>query len=1276
MAEFEQLDIDVNNLLAKLAKVDSQIDKTIGKLEKLYAAGATNKSGVGTENAALASQKALRQEIINKINQANLQLSRGEVADARKNQALTEELRKLTTLGNLYAVISEQARKIGENVGTSSLKFTRLTDIAAQLKAQIDAINVSIKKGAGNLEFKASDAGIASAQASKANAAARQLEVQATNEALGAYDQLVAKYQLAQRTALNLAASETATAAQREAAALEAAKYANQLGMVANSVNQLGNRAEKGIPAMYSFQQILLETPNAALGMRTYVMSLSNNLPMFIMQMQTLAATQEAGSTKTLGWAGAFKVLKGSMGWISLAMVAISTILIVVANNWDKITAAIGRHNSEVSKAINVTGAYSEQLRDSDGETQKVYGKIVLLSAAFTRLRTDTTGAAKNQANYNGIIKLANDVFGDYYGKVTSLNGAMEMYQKHAGRMIQLTLNMAVATKQADTAASLVLARRGVEAELQHLGVTGQMLKDLDSYGVVANNRRIVFARRSAQQLLDITQGATDGTNKTKDLLVQWGDAYDAVIDKVNSQQSSGSIIGNLGLFDISGDKKRAIEAAVLLRENITRELTQTKRNLAASMDDLVDTTDKKTRKYSAQLQDFTKKMLNFDYAEKTLEYLKGYYSEIANDENSSYERRLQAKDLYERAARQQTLSASKKELADLTTKYLAEQEADNNKLVKNREKLAKGAKDVIAIQNAQSEDVLKVIDNFNNSYLTADAATQKELLNNTVSTIQARIAAIIDESAKTTGNEKAYLLARANNLKNYLGEVTKNALDLTTALQGVALESIKLSGTIEISEMEKFFELLDNAAQNTNAKREIAAIGRSIEELKTQIATMNFSEAAQFEAELNEKVAAQNLLIDEAAAKTLVLKTKTEEAKAVRDRLFSTEALNNLGIDTKAISEIEVLNKLYSENMIKREDYEQQMSDIIKRYQGANAEKLAEYANGAVTQQSALNKQILDLERELTSAQTEEQKTRLNAQKAILDEMAAQMKSAYENTLSMAKDFVKQELATITDITNTRKDNYIERLDAEQEAADESKRIQLEALSVEGLSASEKEANEKKKDEIERWYAAQQKVRDEEKKNAEKQAAAEANNLAIVQAGVDLAITLADIRAKQIDYATTRMATYAAIPGLSATAVPEAAAVFAPMYALAATTSAMKIAALSMKKFATGGRVDKDMLAIVGDAGKTEYGVTKEGKVFETPSTPTVMGLERDTIIYPDKAAFLAKYINPKVNRDISRASAISYKDDMASINKLMARIEKNTRKNTNKGLKYYEYI
>lgn len=79
------------------------------------------------------------------------------------------------------------------------------------------------------------------------------------------------------------------------------------------------------------------------------------------------------------------------------------------------------------------------------------------------------------------------------------------------------------------------------------------------------------------------------------------------------------------------------------------------------------------------------------------------------------------------------------------------------------------------------------------------------------------------------------------------------------------------------------------------------------------------------------------------------------------------------------------------------------------------------------------------------------------------------------------------------------------------------------------------------------------------------------------------------------------------------------AAGAFTPLYLGLALTSTALVAAQTIPAFATGGTMEKEGLAVLGDGGKNELFMSPSGKWGVSPAVPTLFNLEKGTKILPD---------------------------------------------------------
>jgi len=226
-----------------------------------------------------------------------------------------------------------------------------------------------------------------------------------------------------------------------------------------------------------------------------------------------------------------------------------------------------------------------------------------------------------------------------------------------------------------------------------------------------------------------------------------------------------------------------------------------------------------------------------------------------------------------------------------------------------------------------------------------------------------------------------------------------------------------------------------------------------------------------------------------------------------------------------------------------------------------------------------------------LTTA-TDAQKQSLQATIDVLEGSKVSNKSeetkdepTRKEQLEMAADYAMKYSQAITDLSGAVFDNQIANIDAEIEAT----RVKYDELFL--LAQGDAEQTRLLRIQENRDL---EKLEEKKKKVQRKQAIAEKAN-ALIAIAINTAIAVSKT------LATTGFLGIPLIPVLIGLGALQAAAVIAQ----------------PLPKFAQGGVMGKDGLAVVGDGGRQEVIRTPDGNISLTPNTDTVVGLQKGTEIF-----------------------------------------------------------
>lgn len=180
----------------------------------------------------------------------------------------------------------------------------------------------------------------------------REREIQLTLQSNNAYLQLVKQYEQARLKALALAAAHGSTNAQ----VIKQIELMNSLRQRLDGVHKtvgLTRREQLGYNAVtMQFNQLLRETPNAAISMQTFVISLSNNMGYFI---EAVSNARKSGQS--------FRTILGSLGRSLFGVVGIASLVVVAIT-------ALGRAWSKAREEADKFKKAIDQINESSKENE------------------------------------------------------------------------------------------------------------------------------------------------------------------------------------------------------------------------------------------------------------------------------------------------------------------------------------------------------------------------------------------------------------------------------------------------------------------------------------------------------------------------------------------------------------------------------------------------------------------------------------------------------------------------------------------------------------------------------------------------------------------------------------------------------------------------------------------------------------------------------------------------------------------------------------------
>jgi hypothetical protein len=347
-----------------------------------------------------------------------------------------------------------------------------------------------------------------------------------------------------------------------------------------------------------------------------------------------------------------------------------------------------------------------------------------------------------------------------------------------------------------------------------------------------------------------------------------------------------------------------------------------------------------------------------------------------------------------------------------------------------------------------------------------------------------------------------------------------------------------------------------------------------------------------------------QDLLEDEAAIELAINKHSDTEIKATRSKLESDKL--KIAYDaTKALEKIEADNNKRLKDLSKEHNF-----DVVAEY-GGTYKELHKLLEKHFKDQEDSEKDALDKEKEYL-------KKRKDAFQKLGEELTALAFELADAQYQKEEDAIQGQI----DALEKRKQKEIEV--ANQSILNSQQRADAIAV-IEARAQAEREALEKR----------QRKIQEE-------------------RAKFEKAHSIADIIQSTV---------VAVVSALGAKPWTPANIALAAIVGAIGAAQIAKVIATPIPHYATGTEDHKGGLAVVGDAGVSEYVQTPDGKIHQTPSRATVVNLPAHSKVWKDEMAMMNAIANHHMTASLSvkqRNQLFQDKNITTSIGKMESSVVK----------------
>lgn len=1293
----EIIRLDTDPAIASLKRFTRELDLTVKNVDKFFA-DINNNSGINKN--AFSFEVGNFQAQFNELKKIEQQFNRVASGGGGNYTQLSQKIKQFRQV--LQGTVNYQKRANSELAQQERqlAQEKKKQDLADKQALQTKELNYQAQQREVFYTTQLNGVLANNTTMIENNTQMRNLANTASSLQSSEYDKLIAKHQLLTRAIQEEVIINGKNSANVKAMQNELGGLTNQLVDIANATNNWAGKTEKGIPAAYSLQQILLETPNAALGARTYIMSLSNNLPMFVMQMQQ--AAKASGSFKS-----ALALLKGAISPISILMVVLSTASILLVNNWDKIAAIFDKSAKSAKKLaddlLGLTGRIKD-LNNADlnsiSERQKGLADIIRIQQQYIEIKNNDLLTEQQRAS--AIQKLLKDT--NSLRKQLGLSDikTLKDYEEQANNTFatyRQQLNLSATSEQHLNNVVVGITRLSdFRDAISRLKEAGNEVENI-SLGMENFIRSIDLGFSSEnldKYMLSIENGKptiSEFFKENKLAAENFEKAVNAALFAINTDSSRMTIDNISYLKSLSGLSKEAYNIVSLLskqqQQELKRELELWKNSndttrmaaiLAGAYGNQIDRNtklfeeqyqvlfniDEETERATKALRDYILQMQSLSIGDNQLKQLEDYWRSIADAEQNSLQQRSIAYGQWQKTRLIQIRKANIDEFDEIKKSFadrLAEIEKNS---LQNRKRAEQDIPEQVNIINKSFEEIEKVLNSKGSRGI----------------------------SSMMFGLDEADQIMLQNAIDMYLQRLNQFRTDQQAILDGFNRDGEQFRLRLAVSGIRKEIENLNREFQEAESQEELNKINRSIGDIENRFKGFNFLPFMRGFEETSITVRENRLELERLNEDIKLSTNEFNLLKEAQDKLAKSITLE-LGLEGQAgdafTSKMTKTMSDYETGQINRIEYEKRIADAIQN----TGKILSIQANASLNEYNSIGDEMISKAQEVGLKTTEMAKVSAQQFEKLLREWTSMYNRLESDTIDMAINSVSNALDHISEMIDINLENQIRLMDKEQEIADrrlenlkrqneariavgqtdeelaeKSREYLIETMGLEDEAFLRELTNDEMLQMVESANEADREERELKKQQLEEEAARKQLEIDKAQATADYGIAMGELM--------MRVALMAAMAGSqtgigAVVSVPAMLALGATLAAMLTANYGMKMSALNAKKFAEGGTVDSNMVAWVGDAFKHEYGVTKSGDIFRTPDKPTLTSLEGGTVIYKDLNTFLKEFINPRVNDEIMSYGETTYFGQFKEIGKHLKRIEHNTRSHNFSSKKYY---
>lgn len=394
-SDFVESDESVAKLIALLQKLEVVYQKMLNTVRS--EAASTKEATLGLSGATEQQQASLRALAVE--------------ADKLAKAEVGVKVAKSEVMGQIMRLREEQKKYLAEQklyIQQTSEQEKAILMLKDAQQLATERAKLSVKASSQN---SAEIANLTLAQ--KRLATEKKLQAQLNSSEVGSYNQLSAQYSINKVKLDNMSLATIHGTEAGKALLAETMQLYTAMDNMQQSTGKfalnVGNYNKRINGMSVATQQIVRELPSLSMGINTFILAISNNIPMLMDQIRLMEKANALAKKNGTATTSVFKTLLGSLFSWQTALIVGITLLATYGKDileWTKDMFSAGGAASFAAKQLEV---YNESLKKSREEQKGQRAELVMLIQATqdnTRSMEDRLSAAyKLKATYKDTLK-------------------------------------------------------------------------------------------------------------------------------------------------------------------------------------------------------------------------------------------------------------------------------------------------------------------------------------------------------------------------------------------------------------------------------------------------------------------------------------------------------------------------------------------------------------------------------------------------------------------------------------------------------------------------------------------------------------------------------------------------------------------------------------------------------------------------------------------------------------------------------------------------------